>query len=166
MQTPSQALPWYKQFWPWFIIALPATAVVAGITTLVLATRDPDGLVNDDYYKQGLLINQVMDKERQAQTLGLGIELQEQGRQLQLRLFSRGLALPPQSLSVLLAHPTRANRDQHIQVAYDAAAGAYILPLQSDQGDWDLVVEPSQGQWRMVRRIRLPLLQPYTFSYN
>ena len=40
--------PWYKQFWPWFLMALPATAVIGGIITIVIAMTNPDGLVKDD----------------------------------------------------------------------------------------------------------------------
>ena len=40
--------PWYRQFWPWFIIALPASAVVAGLLTLWIAMSNPDYLVIDD----------------------------------------------------------------------------------------------------------------------
>ena len=48
--------PWYRQGWPWFLIALPATAVVAGIATLVIAAKTFDGMVVDDYYKEGQAI--------------------------------------------------------------------------------------------------------------
>lgn len=41
-------LPWYKQFWPWFIIALPAAAVLASFFTLWLAISRPDYLVVDE----------------------------------------------------------------------------------------------------------------------
>ncbi len=41
-------LPWYRQFWPWFIIALPASAVIASFITLYLAISRPDPLVVDD----------------------------------------------------------------------------------------------------------------------
>ncbi|MBT8069117.1 MAG: hypothetical protein HKP21_12920 [Xanthomonadales bacterium] len=45
--------PWYKQFWPWFIIALPASVVVASFFTLYLAVSNPDQLVVDeDEYRQ------------------------------------------------------------------------------------------------------------------
>ena len=37
--------PWYRQFWPWFIIALPASSVVAGITTFWIAMQTTDSLV-------------------------------------------------------------------------------------------------------------------------
>jgi hypothetical protein len=40
--------PWYKQFWPWFIIALPASAVIASFITLYLAVSRPDHIVIDD----------------------------------------------------------------------------------------------------------------------
>ena len=51
--APGQNLPWYRQFWPWFIIALPASAVVASFITLWLAISNPDQLVieDDDYQR-------------------------------------------------------------------------------------------------------------------
>lgn len=52
MQNPQavndQNLPWYKQFWPWFIIALPASVVVASFFTLWLAISNPDQIVLSD----------------------------------------------------------------------------------------------------------------------
>lgn len=50
-QTPAVIEPWYKQFWPWFIIALPASVVIASFFTLWLAVSNPDYLVvTDDEY--------------------------------------------------------------------------------------------------------------------
>lgn len=43
---------------------MPATAIVAGFITLWLAITSYDGLVADDYYKQGLAINQTLARER------------------------------------------------------------------------------------------------------
>lgn len=45
-QNPDQA-PWYRQFWPWFIIAIPSTAVIGGFFTLWLAITNPETLVVD-----------------------------------------------------------------------------------------------------------------------
>jgi hypothetical protein len=51
--APGQDLPWYRQFWPWFIIALPASVVVASFITLWLAISNPDPLViKVDYYQR------------------------------------------------------------------------------------------------------------------
>lgn len=46
--SPAENLPWYRHFWVWFIIALPASAVIAGFITLWLAMSRPDHLVVDD----------------------------------------------------------------------------------------------------------------------
>jgi uncharacterized protein len=44
MQEISQ-IPWYRQFWPWFLIALPALALLAGAVTWSIAVRHADPIV-------------------------------------------------------------------------------------------------------------------------
>ncbi len=45
--------PWYRQFWPWFIIALPASSVIASLTLVYLAVSRPDYVViKDEEYRQ------------------------------------------------------------------------------------------------------------------
>lgn len=34
--------PWYRQFWPWFLIALPAVSVVFSFATLYIAVSGAD----------------------------------------------------------------------------------------------------------------------------
>ena len=55
--------PWYRQPWPWFLIAGPLTVVVACMATTVIAVRSDDGVVAGDYYKRGLLVNQRLPKD-------------------------------------------------------------------------------------------------------
>jgi len=73
MSPPVQELPWYRQFWPWFIIALPASAVVAGFVTLWLALSNPDHLVVDDQEYQRInseLKAQAPDREKKKEAAG------------------------------------------------------------------------------------------------
>ena len=37
--TAGKTIPWYRQGWPWFLILLPATVVVACFITLYLARQ-------------------------------------------------------------------------------------------------------------------------------
>ena len=61
MRTAAQ--PWYREPWPWILAAGPVAVILAGIVTVWLAIKSNDGLVADDYYKQGLEVNQVIQRE-------------------------------------------------------------------------------------------------------
>jgi hypothetical protein len=39
------ASPWYRQFWPWFLIVLPAASVVLSFITLYMALEGMDPVV-------------------------------------------------------------------------------------------------------------------------
>ena len=105
--------PWYRQGWPWFLIALPATAVVAGIVTLVIAAKTFDGMVVDDYYKEGRAIVQTIGRVEHARELGLRAALRTVHgeifdpawwRDVQARLAAgEHFDVPPYPASALLA---------------------------------------------------------------
>lgn len=45
--------PWYRQFWPWVIIAIPLLTVIASGVTFWLAVSNPETLVVDEVeYRQ------------------------------------------------------------------------------------------------------------------
>lgn len=54
------AQPWWKYGHVWMIIAGPAIVVVAGFVTLWLAISQPDPVIAEDYYRQGLEINKTL----------------------------------------------------------------------------------------------------------
>ena len=41
-QPDRQQLPWYRQFWPWFVIALLSSAVMGSLTSAYLAVHTHD----------------------------------------------------------------------------------------------------------------------------
>jgi len=98
--TPHVITPWYRQPWPWFLIALPATAVVAGIVTAVLAVRTYDGPVTADYYKQGLAINEEVARADLARELSLRARVElaglADGSRIRVELDA-ARALPPEA---------------------------------------------------------------------
>lgn len=43
--------PWHRQFWPWFLIAIPAISVAASFATLAIAIRNADDVVSEPGYE-------------------------------------------------------------------------------------------------------------------
>ena len=161
--TPAASKPWYREPWPWFLMSLPAAAVVAGIATVWIATRSADGLVVGDYYKAGLAINQTLARDEAARVLGLVATLAGDGDTLTLQLEGR-LAAYPDTLDLTLAHPTRPGQDQAVTLSH-AGNGHYraALPTLAD-GKWTLQLADAAGSWRLAGVLHTPFNQPARFS--
>ena len=63
MNKHTSVQPWWKFGHVWLVLSGPAVVVVAGFVTLYLAVRTPDPVVSEDYYRQGININQTLDAE-------------------------------------------------------------------------------------------------------
>ncbi len=145
--TLTPARPWYRESWPWILMAGPASAVAVGAVTIWLAFASADGLVADDYYKRGLAINAVLEKERAALAGGVSASVERDAGWIRVRL--EGAA--PQALFVRLVHATRAGHDQRLRLAW-VSRGVYeteLPPLPA--GRWRLVIEDPRGEWRIVK---------------
>ena len=140
-------VPWYREPWPWIVFSIPAVAVIAGIVTLILAIVHRDGLVAEDYYKQGLAINRVLEREARAAQLGLGAQLMVADRNIRVRIT--GVQEFPASLVARFIHPTRAGEDQQFALAA-MSPGLYQgrMPELAD-GRWYVQLEDAQATWRL-----------------
>jgi len=138
---------WYREPWPWALMAGPAAVLVAGAATTWIAFASADGLVAEDYYKQGLGINRLLAREDAARRLGISarIELQKET----LTVFLHGAA--PEALAVHLAYATRSGHDQRLRLAR-TVSGAYEAALPAlPAGRWRIAVEDPRGSWRIVK---------------
>ncbi len=59
MQKKIDAGPWWKEPWPWFLMAGPAVAIVACIVTIVIAFKHADEPIIRDVVKRGLVVQQA-----------------------------------------------------------------------------------------------------------
>ncbi len=157
--------PWYREPWPWFLISLPATAVIAGLTTVWIAAKSADGLVVGDYYKAGLAINQTLARDEAARTLALTATLQHQDDALVLTLGGSLTAYPDQ-LMLTLAHPTRQGQDQTLALNH-AGKGQYrtSMPAMPD-GKWQAQLTDSASAWRLSGVLHTPFSTPVTLMTN
>lgn len=141
--------PWYKERWPWILMAGPTIVVIAGFTTLWLAIISNDGLVTDDYYKEGLTVNKLMDRDHRAAALGMEADIMRADQNMRLLLKSTSQVALPQSISLKLAYPTRAGRDQILEMKADGP-GMYVGKLTENiEGRWLVSIEDPAGQWRL-----------------
>ncbi|MEE4146367.1 MAG: FixH family protein [Halieaceae bacterium] len=139
--------PWYRQFWPWFLIALPASVVVGGLVMLYIANRGADDLVVDDYYKNGLAINRQLEKKERSRQLGIGAALHFSDTHATVTVTG---PVDAASLSLLLSHPLEADRDFRVELAR-IAPGVYqaVLPAPiAPRWHWTLTLEQPEG-WRL-----------------
>ena len=149
--------PWYKQFWPWFLISFPAAAVIAGIITIVIAINHHDYDVVDDYYKKGLAINRVIDQQELAASLGLvaHAEYDLTTGEVSLRLDSSS-GKNIESLSLAFIHTTRAEHDRHVLLHKDQQGFFKTIIKDIQAGSWNLILEPADKQWRLDAHVDLP----------
>lgn len=139
--------PWYRERWPWLLMAGPAAVLAAGAATTWIAFASADGLVAADYYKQGLAINRVLAREEAAQRLGITAEVKLQGETLEVHLHGA----KPDALFVHLAHATRAGHDMRLRLTA-THAGSYAAPLPAlPPGRWRIAIEEPRGAWRVVK---------------
>lgn len=141
--------PWYRYRWPWFLMLGPAVVVVAGAVTTALAITTNDGLVADDYYKQGLGINKVIARDQRAAALGIAAQVlfNEERRGVRVMLPP---GVTPSTLRLSLFHGARAGDDQSI-VLGAVAPGIYEGALRTPpSGRWELRLEDGEGTWRIT----------------
>ena len=146
-ETPA---PWYRHRWPWFIMLGPAAVMAATAVSAVLALRQPDAMVVDDYYKQGKAINQDLRRDRMASALRLSLGAHYRGGRLKGRLesFGRPMLAP---FRIRLAHPTQPRKDRVLMARPDGEGNVDVALPALEMTHWQVVVEDEGLQWRLAR---------------
>ncbi len=158
--THTNPPPWYKQFWPWYLIFLPASAVVAGISTVIIAMNNRDPMVVDNYYKEGLAINRVISQQQMAAKLGLLARTQYNAATGQLEIkIDNSLQDEVTSLNLSFVHATRADLDKKF-VLHKDKQGIFRAAIKNiDTGKWNVFLEPTSKQWRLDAKVIFPTSQ-------
>ena len=159
------ATPWYRERWPWLLMAGPAAVLAAGAYTGWLAFAQQDALVVGDYYKRGKAINQDLRRDRSAAALGATIALRYDAAHgvLHGRLSTRE---PVRSgpLQLHLAHATQPEKDLRLLVRPDAA-GRFAVPLPLlERSRWTVLVEDERRTWRLEGQWHWPAVGQVTLA--
>ena len=143
------ANPWYREPWPWLLMAGPAIVVVAGFITLALAIESSDGLVADDYYKQGKAINMTLHRDARAQELQYRAQVSiTQAGTIALNFVAAAPPVP--QLRLTLHHPTRSGFDREIRLGRNTD-GSYAGAMPAiDAARWGMTLDDSSRSWRLT----------------
>ena len=140
--------PWYRQPWPWLIMAGPLAVLLAGAVTTWIAFASADGLVAEDYYKQGMAINRRLAREEAARQQGISAQVEISSS---IAVTLQGAA--PEALFVHLAHATRAGHDVRLRLV--PSGGKYVAELPPlPPGRWRIVIEDPRGAWLIHAGLR------------
>ena len=151
--------PWYRQFWPWFVISIPASSVVVGTVLLSFALTTKDSLVRSDYYKAGRMINEQLAQQRAAGAAHLRASLHwlSDVNQLVVTLDGRPPTWPGH-LELELNHPTLAAQDRRWQLQRTGET-TYAAPVDASppQGRRHIRLYPPDHVWLLDARLELDL---------
>ena len=148
MQTavnPPIAQPWYREPWPWILMAGPAAVIVAGFFTAWIAFATSDGLVAEDYYRQGLAINQELRREQVAADRGIHASFERAGNRLRVRLTGAA----PDAVVAQVVHATPAGLDQRIPLLRSGGGVYEGVLAELPPGRWQVVIEDPRREWRL-----------------
>jgi hypothetical protein len=125
-------VPWYREPWPWLIMAGPLVVVIASFFTVWLAVKSDDGVVAGDYYKRGLLVNLRLPKAA-APAQRVDTYLGFMGDEMVV--VPVGSDITADTLRVTLVHPASGIRQQ-------------VMLMRDGDGGYSGVVPPGpSGAW-------------------
>lgn len=160
MSTASAPV-WYKQFWPWFIISIPLASILVGGIQLYAALNSSSDLVKDDYYKEGLAINQVITKREAAKDMGIKAILRLDNITGELILTTENATAP--EISALFAHAAVSSKDFHVTFT-QIQHGEYRAQLEEPlTGIWNVYLESANG-WQLNGRINSNIHSKLNFN--
>ena len=148
MTARMPAMPWYRDRWPWLLIAGPAIVVVAGLATAWIAWSTDDGVVADDYYRRGLVINKQIERSNRGEALGLGALLTiaiDGAVRVELSGLAEGVA--PPTVRLRLTNATRAGLDRAATLERGTGSAYTGRVEPPPPGRWLVTVETDA--WRL-----------------
>jgi hypothetical protein len=159
MRTTDTAIEkraWYREPMVWLVIAIPGLSVVVGMVMLAFSITSYDGLVVDDYYKQGVTINQRLERQSRAKSLGIqaDVRLKHQEKRVEMNLTGNQAFQFPDQVTLGLHHATRAGLDTEA-ILIRAGDNHYIGAFEGlSAGRWHVVLQTEE--WKISGSVFWP----------
>lgn len=155
--TNEAARPWYRQPWLWFVLSVPIASVILSSIMVTVAVIGKDSLVSDNYYKDGMAINQTIEQDQLANSLGLKPLISIENTNVILTLLSSSTIAEQPFLTLKLLHPTVSLKDIEIKLL-PSGKGVYLGDLpHTIEGRRYLDLYAYDTSWRLREEVTLPL---------
>ena len=145
-QAVEIVLPWYRQFWFWFVFGPLIFVIVLCGFTVTTAFYYADDVVSDNYYKDGVMINQTLQQDERALALGLTAVVRFDRATGEVFMSVKNskplLAALPKQLLLFMDNPVKKTKDQQV-LLQEITPGEYRAELISlPEFSWYLAVVP------------------------
>jgi hypothetical protein len=151
--------PWFKQPWLWFVLSVPIASVILSSIMVTVAVVGRDSLVSDNYYKDGMGINQTIEQDKMADDLGLRPTLEVIDGAVIVELVGEKYHPKFQQqafLTLKILHPTVGDKDQVIKLL-PTASGQFLGDLSSTlEGRRYVDLYAFDESWRIREEVFFP----------
>ena len=147
-----------RNYWPWLLFSLPFSAVIFGVFMVFTTTFYPDDLVVDNYYKDGMAINQRLTMDElagQMRVTATLISLSEDEIMLEVSNATDS------AIEVNLYHVTDRSLDRSFALIPESGssyrAKGQNLDVLSREGIWYIELLGLDDAWRLRKRVHTPI---------
>lgn len=141
--------PWYREPMVWLMLALPAAAVIAGLTTVAIAVRaSGDDAVPESVRRTAQMQVADLAADRQAAQRMLRALMQVTRSTGAVRVSVRGDTANDERLELRFIHATDGTQDARATLVRsgDVWLGRIDAPLDRS---WALILAAADGAWRL-----------------
>lgn len=155
-------LPWYRQFWFWFVFGPLIFIIVLCVFTVSIAFNYADDVVTDNYYKSGVMINQTLKQDEKAAELQLVARIKFDQTTGEVLVSLTGKHTFPKKILLFLDNPVKSKKDQSVLLT-EVASGEYHGELSAPvEYSWYIALVPEsdvskrkQAEWLLTGEINL-----------
>jgi len=148
-ESATNPRPWYKEPYVWMLFAFPTSSIIVCMLLLSYAINTKDTLVRDNYYKDGLAMNQEFKWDHKARNMDISLEMKIEDNTAVLNILSSRLDMPT-TLQIKFSHPTLHTLDRDSLLQRQPGTKSYQGFIDNLQdGRYYIQVESAEQSWRI-----------------
>jgi len=147
--APTKSRAWYKEPYVWMLIGFPTSSIIVCSILLTFAINTKDTLVRDNYYKDGMAMNQEFKWDNKARVMDIRVAFTIKDNVATLDILNSRLDMS-NTLLLEFSHPTLQGKDRDSLLQLKPGSKTYQGFIDSVQdGKYYIQVESAEQSWRI-----------------